>query len=120
MEGDFILNRTTKEERNIIKDITRAVTVRAAKLSAMAIGAVLDHIQRLEDTTVAIDGMSWFLCYHDSDVIAGGVFEHLPGVQDTMKKTLSELYPNSNLRLVLTKDGSGHGAAVVAATAQSV
>src|SRR5688572_32004684 len=47
---------------------------------------------------------------------AGGVFEHLPGFKEEMISTIKELQPSSNINLVLTRDGSGIGAAIIAAT----
>lgn len=89
------------KERALLKVVCEAVAYRAAKLSATAIGAVLSKIHRLKDTTVAVDG---------------SVFEHIPGFKKVMEQTLLELFPESQVRLELTTDGSGNGAAIIAST----
>jgi hexokinase len=91
-------------ERVLLRDICRFVSIRASRLCAAAIIAVLEKINRLQNTVVAIDG---------------GVFEHLPGVKEEIIRTIKELQPESNIELVLSKDGSGIGAAIIAAIATS-
>lgn len=41
----------------------------------------------------------------------------LPSFSDNLKKTLKELAPKCNVTFLLSEDGSGKGAALVAATA---
>jgi len=95
---------STNEERRLVREVCGVVTTRAARLAAAAIIAVLEHIGRLNDVTVAIDG---------------SVFEHLTNFKEEMEKTIMELQPTSSIKLVLTKDGSGNGAAIIAATVAS-
>jgi len=88
------------EDRTILKGVCETVSVRAARLSATAIAAVCSKINKL-NCTVAVDG---------------SVFEHIPGFKQQMEDTIKELYPESSTNLVLTNDGSGNGAAIIAAT----
>eukprot|EP01116_Phalansterium_solitarium_P022151 TRINITY_DN7205_c0_g1_i1.p1 TRINITY_DN7205_c0_g1~~TRINITY_DN7205_c0_g1_i1.p1 ORF type:complete len:482 (+),score=189.70 TRINITY_DN7205_c0_g1_i1:177-1622(+) len=97
----FNLNWSTLAARQLLKRTAEAVTLRAARLSATAIAAVLSHTGRLNDVTVAIDG---------------SVFEKVPGVKQNMEATIKQLYPDSSVRLVLQHDGSGLGAAIIAAS----
>jgi hexokinase len=52
-------------------------------------------------------------------VCAGSVFEHVPGFKQEMERTIKQLLPGSSVRLVLTTDGSGIGAAIIAASTLS-
>jgi hexokinase len=47
--------------------------------------------------------------------IDGSVFEHYPGYKFYMEQALVELLGHNKTKLVLTKDGSGNGAAITAA-----
>eukprot|EP01114_Cavostelium_apophysatum_P008776 TRINITY_DN2154_c0_g1_i1.p1 TRINITY_DN2154_c0_g1~~TRINITY_DN2154_c0_g1_i1.p1 ORF type:complete len:479 (-),score=101.45 TRINITY_DN2154_c0_g1_i1:69-1505(-) len=96
---------STLEDRKLLKEVCKSVARRAARLSATAIAAVLSKINRLYDTTVAVDG---------------GVYEHIPGFKDDMDEAIKELYPSSKVQLVLQKDGSGNGAAIIAATMHAI
>jgi len=91
----------SKDDRVLIKGVSQLVAVRAARLCATAIAGVLHHIGRLRDVVVAVDG---------------SVFEKIPGFKTKMDETIKELYPSSDVKLELTTDGSGIGAAVIAAT----
>lgn len=90
-------------DRQAVHDVCRAVAERAARLSAAAIYAVLSKIGRTQKVKVAVDG---------------SVFEHIPGFRSMMKDTLRELDSQSSIDLILSKDGSGIGAAIIAATVQ--
>jgi len=92
----------THNDRVLVQGVSQRVAVRAARLCATAIAGVLQHISRLRDVVVAVDG---------------SVFEKIPGFKQKMDETIKELYPSSDVRLELTTDGSGIGSAVIAATA---
>lgn len=98
----------TIDERRVIKRICQAVTTRAARISAAAIGAVVTAIDPkiARPHTVAVDG---------------SVYEKHPGFSGNIRKTLRELFgaKASRMRCVLSKDGSGKGAAIIAAVAAS-
>jgi len=101
VENTLKIKSSTKEDWKLLQEISQVVGLRAARLSAAAIVAVLSKIDRLQNVTVAVDG---------------SVFEHYPNFKSLMNNTIEELYPQSSVRLVLTKDGSGVGAAIIAAT----
>jgi len=90
------------EDRRLVQDTARIVISRSAQLTATAIGAVLEKTGRLEHSKVAIDG---------------SVFEHIPLFREQLGFCLKQLYPSSEIRLALSKDGSGIGAAIIAAIA---
>ena len=93
---------TTLLERRAIREVCRCVAERSARLAATVIATVVSKAGYDWDCTVAIDG---------------SVFEKTPGYRGFMKKAFRDFFgaQEYNLRLVLTKDGSGKGAALSAA-----
>lgn len=93
-------------DRFRLKHLCRIVSRRAARLGGAAICAVLTwgdpELQRTH--TVAIDG---------------SLFEKYPGFKGRMKRAFTELYREKaeKITLVHSKDGSGKGAAIIAAVA---
>ncbi len=82
------------------------VAARAAALTAAGIGAILEHTQRVETgTTVAIDGSVYELYPNFKGLIEQGLVRVLGAAAA------------SRVKLVLAKDGSGVGAALIAALA---
>ena len=77
------------------------VSTRAAHLSA-AIGAVVQKIHKENSCTVAIDG---------------SVFEHYPYFKEDIQIALLEMLGETKVKLELSPDGSGKGAALIAAIA---
>ena len=101
LEGLLGLKRTTLEDRTIVKRVCELVGMRAARLSAAAVGAVISKVNCLDGATVGIDG---------------SVFEHYPHFKNRMLDALVELFGFSaqNITLQLARDGSGVGAALIA------
>ena len=95
-------------DKTSMKRLCRIVSARAAGLGAGAISAVLTWIDpELEDRhTVGIDG---------------SLFEKYPGFRIKMIDVLNKLYGEKaeKIELVHSKDGSGKGAAIIAAVAAS-
>jgi hexokinase len=102
LEDLLNVQQSTLEDRRAIKRICELVGIRAARLSAAAIAAVVGKTNKLDGCTVAIDG---------------SVFEHYPHFKSRMLDALREIFGLSadNLTLALAHDGSGVGAALVAA-----
>jgi hexokinase len=100
------LRNSILEERRIIKRVCGIVSLRASRISASAMAAVITRMDPdLSDRhTVAIDG---------------SVYERHPAFAKNVKKTLKEIFAAkaSRVRISLTKDGSGSGSAVIAAVA---
>jgi len=93
---------STIEDLRILYQVCEAVGKRAAQLSAIATVAVLKKIGRLQNSIVAVDG---------------SVFSHFPNFKEIMNDTIKEIEPSSSVSFVETKDGSGVGAAIIAAVA---
>eukprot|EP00245_Coleochaete_scutata_P008342 TRINITY_DN251_c0_g1_i2.p1 TRINITY_DN251_c0_g1~~TRINITY_DN251_c0_g1_i2.p1 ORF type:complete len:123 (-),score=26.07 TRINITY_DN251_c0_g1_i2:368-736(-) len=110
--------------RRIVYEVIEIVVARAARLAAAGIVGVLKKIKRVQnedeehgelltepdsppsllDTSVAIDG---------------GMYEHYPKFRNIMHNTVKELVgePTSKyIKMYLSKDGSGIGAALLAAS----
>jgi len=91
-------------DRQLVKQICQLVSIRAARLAAVGIAGVLTKINKLDGSTVAIDG---------------SVYEHYQHFGNHMKDALRELLGVSaeNITFAQARDGSGQGAAVIAALA---
>jgi len=96
------VTNSTKEDRKIVKEVCHLVAERAAKLSAVGIAAIIKQIHKEDGCTVAVDG---------------SVFTNYPFFPQMQKQALLELFGDAaqNIRLVAAVDGSGNGAALVAA-----
>jgi len=97
----------TMRDRALLHEACTCVSTRAARLSATATAALLEHAQLDKGAcTVAVDGT---------------VFECYPFFKQRMEAALEELLPRepsaAGVKLVLAKDGSGIGAAIIAAIA---
>jgi len=92
-------------DRRIVRRICELIAIRAARLAACGVAAVVTKMNRVDSgCTVAIDG---------------SVYEHYPHFDNRMRDALHELFGmfSENVTLQLGKDGSGIGAAVIAALA---
>lgn len=97
---------TSLDDRRLVKTVCHLVARRAALLAGTAVAAIASHTGAVSTgCTVAIDG---------------SVYEHYPGfkalMEDALRMLLGEDFA-ANVKLVLSKDGSGLGAAVLAALA---
>ncbi|KAI9204576.1 hexokinase-domain-containing protein [Polychytrium aggregatum] len=93
---------TTLDDRRIVKRICELIGTRSARLSAALIAGLVTKINKLDGCTVAIDG---------------SLFEHYPHYANRMRDTLRELLglTAENIILDQARDGSGQGAALIAA-----
>ncbi|KAJ3097266.1 hexokinase A [Phlyctochytrium planicorne] len=96
--------RTTRADRLIVRAICELVGKRAARLSAAGIAAIVTKINRLDGCVIAIDG---------------SLFELYPHFANRMRDALREMLGLSAENIVLeqARDGSGQGAALIAAGA---
>lgn len=99
-EFDLLMN-TSDDDIKIIRYIVHLITVRAAKLVSACLSCLLNRQTRSE-TTVAVDG---------------SLYKFHPRLHELLVKYTSELVPNKKFKLMLTEDGSGKGAGLVAAIA---
>eukprot|EP01122_Echinamoeba_exundans_P014700 TRINITY_DN6709_c0_g1_i1.p1 TRINITY_DN6709_c0_g1~~TRINITY_DN6709_c0_g1_i1.p1 ORF type:complete len:501 (-),score=152.56 TRINITY_DN6709_c0_g1_i1:313-1815(-) len=95
------VQNSTLAERQALKEIANAVGVRAARLAGVGIAAVVTKMGKDKTgCSVAVDG---------------SVYEHFPGFRASLQVTLASILGHNKVHMVLTKDGSGNGAAVIAA-----
>lgn len=103
---------TTKEERLVIQCLTKAISHRAASLSAIPLAAITKRVapQYVNDSNDFEFGLD------------GSVIEFYPGFQATVMKAIDTIDPlkgtNKKIFLKIAKDGSGVGAALCASTSQ--
>ncbi|MDD5495867.1 MAG: hypothetical protein PHP46_02045 [Candidatus Omnitrophica bacterium] len=102
------ISGSTAEDRKLVRTVCDIVSTRAARISASAMAAVITKMDKdlSRRHTVALDG---------------SVYEKHPGFARNMRIALDELFAGKSkrIRMVLAKDGSGKGAAVIAAVAAS-
>jgi hexokinase len=98
------VRNTTKYDREFVRMICHLISLRAARLIAAALGAVVTKMDPdlRGRHTVAVDG---------------AVYERHPQFANDIRRALRELFGKKGLGIkpVLTKDGSGKGAAIAAA-----
>jgi hexokinase len=97
---------SSPSDRKLCKDVCRIISRRASRVSAAALAAVITKTDPdlLRKHTVAIDG---------------SVYEKYTHFSNDVKASLKELFgaKSSRIRIALVKDGSGKGAAIIAAVA---
>ncbi|KAI8897032.1 hypothetical protein BC833DRAFT_540711 [Globomyces pollinis-pini] len=104
LEDVLNVPNTSYDDRRIVKHVCELVGTRAARLSAAGIAALVTKINRLDACTVAIDG---------------SVYEHYPHFGNRMRDALQEILGITAQNIVMeqARDGSGQGAALIAALA---
>jgi hexokinase len=102
LEDVMGIQSTCLNDRRIVKHMCELVGTRAARLAAAGIAALVTKINRLDACTVAIDG---------------SLYEHYPHFGNRMRDALRELLgiTAENIILEQARDGSGQGAALIAA-----
>lgn len=93
--------QASESDIEILQRVCAAVSIRAARLAAAGIATIVKKTENYT-TTIAVDG---------------SLFKKHPQFKRYMEETLSELLPQANITLMLSEDGSGKGAALVAAVA---
>lgn len=102
---DEVLNEmklnASESDIEILKQVCAAVSKRAARLAAAGIATIVKKTNR-HTTTIAIDG---------------SLFKKHPKFKHYMEETIRQILPQTNITLMLSEDGSGKGAALIAAVA---
>ncbi|KAJ6667742.1 hypothetical protein lerEdw1_016063 [Lerista edwardsae] len=97
--------RITAEDARVVKEVCRTVSSRAAKFCGAGIAAVVEKIRtnrQLEklEVTVGVDGT---------------LYKVHPRFSKELHETVALLAPKCHVKFLLSEDGSGKGAALVAA-----
>uniref|UniRef100_A0A8C5UDQ8 Phosphotransferase n=1 Tax=Malurus cyaneus samueli TaxID=2593467 RepID=A0A8C5UDQ8_9PASS len=95
------------EDSVLMREVCQAVSLRAAQLCAAGLAAVVEKMRENR----GLDTMSV------SVGVDGTLYKLHPCFSQNLQKTLKELAPNCNVTFLLSEDGSGKGAALVAAVA---
>ena len=96
------IDGVTDADCRIVRRVCETISTRAARLAAIGIVTILRKIGKLDKCTVAIDGT---------------LYEKHPHFRERMVSTMQELAPGNSVQLKKSEDGSGRGAATVAAVA---
>ncbi|XP_035219033.1 hexokinase-1-like [Stegodyphus dumicola] len=96
------ISEASGEDCDILKLVCTRVSTRAAHLVSAGVATILNKMKRTH-TTVGVDG---------------SVYRYHPHFRELMESKIDELTdPNYKFELMLSEDGSGRGAALVAAVA---
>lgn len=103
------------EDAQAFKAIANAVARRAARLSAVAIGAIALHSGKLDDPAEEVIDMG----------VDGSLVEHYPFFRDMIYEALRSIegigiQGTNKIRIGVAKDGSGVGAALIALVAANM
>ncbi|NXR44520.1 HXK3 protein, partial [Hippolais icterina] len=95
------------EDSVLLREVCQTVSLRAAQLCAAGLAAVVEKMRENRgvdqlSVTIGVDGT---------------LYKLHPRFSDNLQKTLKDLAPNCNVSFLLSEDGSGKGAALVAAVA---
>lgn len=143
LDRDLGVSAASTEDAEAVKVLVDAIGKRAARLSAVAIGAIVLATGRLDRTAdsvaVTSEGKSQSpaqsqTANSDADVsedavvdigVDGSVVEYYPGFEDYIREALREIpqigrQGERRVRIGIAKDGSGVGAALIALVAGGV
>ncbi|NXB04184.1 HXK3 protein, partial [Cnemophilus loriae] len=95
------------EDSVLMREVCQTVSLRAAQLCAAGLAAVVEKMREnrgLDQLSVTVG-------------VDGTLYKLHPCFSHNLQKTLKDLAPNCNVSFLLSEDGSGKGAALVAAVA---
>ncbi|PFX32387.1 Glucokinase [Stylophora pistillata] len=93
--------QTSESDIEILQRVCAALSIRAARLAAAGVATIVKKTGNYT-TTIAVDG---------------SLFKKHPQFKRYMQETLSDILPQGDVTLMLSEDGSGKGAALIAAVA---
>jgi len=101
LEDLGLKQKASNVDKAVIRHLCWALTHRATQFISASLAVLLNHMKWSENT-IAIDG---------------SLYRYHPYLHDMMTEKLAELAPDYKCKLILAEDGSGRGAAFVAAVA---
>ena len=110
LERELGINAPSTEDCVAVKMLVHAIGKRAARLSAVALGAVVISTNKLNEDEIVDIGVD------------GSLVEYYPGFEDYIREAFREIPEigeegEKRIRIGLAKDGSGLGAALIALVA---
>ena len=140
LDRDLSISAASFEDAEAVKLIAVAIGRRAARLSAVALGAIVISTGRLNKentdtstTAITAEGKSQEMKVETSEAVEeedvidigvdGSVVEYYPGFEDYLREALREIPEigpegERRIRIGIAKDGSGVGAALIALVAR--
>ena len=113
LDKDLGVSAASTEDAEAVKMIVAAVGKRSARLSAVAIGAIVLATGKIDSEDEVID-----------IGVDGSLVEYYPGFEDMIREALREIEgigeQEKRVRIGIAKDGSGVGAALIALVAAGV
>ena len=111
LERQLGVNAPSTEDCVAVKALVHAIGKRAARLSAVALGAVVIATGKLDEEEVVDIGVD------------GSLVEYYPGFEEYIRETFRQIpqigEKERKIRIGLAKDGSGLGAALIALVAHN-
>ena len=112
LERELGINAPSTEDCVAVKMLVHAIGKRAARLSAVALGAVVISTNKLNEDEIVDIGVD------------GSLVEYYPGFEDYIREAFREIPEigeegEKRIRIGLAKDGSGLGAALIALVAHN-
>lgn len=121
LERDLGIHASSVEDAEAVKILVDAIGERSAKLSGVAIGAIVIATNSLSKTTTGGSDSSDQVGEDEIiDIgVDGSLVEYYPGFEDHIREALREiseigLAGEKRIRIGIAKDGSGVGAALIA------
>lgn len=111
LERELNIGAASTEDCVTVKMLVHAIGKRAARLSAVALGAVILSTNKLQEDEVVDIGVD------------GSLVEYYPGFEEYIREAFREIdgigEDEKRIRIGLAKDGSGLGAALIALVAHN-
>lgn len=137
LDKDYDISAVSAEDAEAVREIAAAIGRRAARLSAVAIAAIVINTGRLNppkgtattETKAGIDPPRGDVEIKEEDIINVGVdgslVEFYPNFEDHIRQAFREIpeigeQGEKKIRIGIAKDGSGVGAALIALVAGKV
>jgi hexokinase len=92
----------TDDDCRLVRRVCAAVSTRGARLAAAGIVTVVRRIGKVKKCTVAVDG---------------SLYKYHPRFKFVMDAAMEEIEPGNGIKMKESTDGSGRGAAIIAAVA---
>jgi hexokinase len=110
LERELLVSAPSTEDCVAVKTLVHAIGKRAARLAAVAMGAVIVSTNKLQEDELVDIGVD------------GSLVEYYPGFEDHIREAFREIPEigeegDKKIRIGLAKDGSGLGAALIALVA---
>lgn len=126
LDNDYGVSAASAEDAEAVRVIASAVGKRAARLSAVAIAAVVISTGRLHNPADIATTNDATLDVNEDDIVDigvdGSLVEFYPNFEDYIREALREIPEigpagEKRIRIGIAKDGSGVGAALIALVA---